>query len=174
MGAEHDRSAHEFEDARRTAENIVCEIVSLSAGFQDIRSTWAGRVGISGPQLSILAVIASMDRGGGVSVKETASRMRVDPSFVTLCTKRLEKKGLLRRRVSPMDARLVMMSLTERASEFISEIADDQVSICRLIFAGFDDRKLGQLARTLNDANSLLEKAQLQAQLSPLRPRPGD
>lgn len=174
MGAGHDRSAHELSDTGRTAENLVCEIVSLSAGFQDIRSTWAGRIGISGPQLSILAVIASMDRGGGVSVKETASRMQVDPSFVTLCTKRLEKNGLLRRRVSPMDARLVMMSLTDRASEFISGMMDDQVSICRLIFAGFDDRKLGQLARTLNGANSLLEKAKTQARLSSLRPRPGD
>lgn len=153
-------------EPRTTAENIICQITSLNAGFQDIRSTWGRPIAISGAQASVMTAIAVMDRGGGVSVKETAGRMRVDPSFITLCTRPLEKKGLLRRRMSATDARVVLMSLTDAASEFVSGILDDQVAICRSIFSDFDDQELGRLARVLRGANTILDRTRRRNGLS--------
>lgn len=150
--------ANKAGEPRATAESIMCEIVSLNAGFQDIRATWGRRMAISGAQLSTMTAIAVLDRGGGVSVKETASRMRVGPSFITLCTKPLEKKGFLRRRMSPADARVILMSLTESSSDLVAAILDEQLALCRSIFADFDDQELDRFARILRGANTELSR----------------
>lgn len=49
-----------------------------------------------------------------------ASKLQVDPSFVTCESKKLEKIGLLKRVKSPNDARVVMMTLTNMAHSEIS------------------------------------------------------
>jgi MarR family transcriptional regulator, organic hydroperoxide resistance regulator len=118
VGAEASRSAGSTgsnpaknQDAAR---RFTWEIASISMHLEEIRYFWAKTLGISGPQWMILMALADLDKGEGASVKAVAKLLNVDSSFVTTQSKIIEKKGLVRRRTSEDDARVVQMSLTER------------------------------------------------------------
>jgi hypothetical protein len=82
------------------------EIAAINVHLQEIRYFWAKTLGITPPQWMILMALADLDRGEGVPVKTVSKMLHVDPSFVTTQSKMLEKKGFMRRKASPDDARL--------------------------------------------------------------------
>jgi DNA-binding MarR family transcriptional regulator len=154
-----------MDDATSKNQELVRQfswaITSINVHFQEIRQFWAKTLGISGPQWMILMAIADLDQGEGVSVKVVSKMLHVDPSFVTTQSKMLEKKGLMRRRTSPEDARVVQMSLTDKAYKHIANLAAQQQSINDFIFAEFDGRELANLTRKLLQLKARLEKASL-------------
>ena len=136
-------------------------IASINVHFQEIRQYWARTLGISGPQWMILMAIADLDQGEGVSVKVVSKMLLVDPSFVTTQSKMLEKRGLMRRRTSPDDARVVQMSLTDKTYKHVANLASQQQSLNDFIFAEFDSRELADLTKKLLQLKGRLEKASL-------------
>jgi DNA-binding MarR family transcriptional regulator len=136
-------------------------ITSINVHFQEIRQFWAKALGISGPQWMILMAVADLDKGDGVSVKAVSKMLYVDPSFVTTQSKMLEKRGLVRRRTSPDDARVVQMSLTDKASRLIASLASQQEDLNEFIFAEFGSREFGDLTKKLVQLKARLEKASL-------------
>ena len=136
-------------------------IASINVHFQEIRQFWAKALGISGPQWMILMAISDLDEGDGVSVKVVSKMLHVDPSFVTTQSKMLEKKGLMRRRTSPDDARVVQMSLTDKTYKHMANLAAQQQSLNDFIFAELDSRELTDLTRKLMQLTGRLEKASL-------------
>ena len=136
-------------------------IASINVHFQEIRQFWAKALGISGPQWMILMAIADLDQGEGVSVKVVSKMLHVDPSFVTTQSKMLEKKGLMRRRTSPDDARVVQMTLTDKTYKHMANLAAQQQSLNDFIFAELDSRELTDLTRKLTQLTGRLEKASL-------------
>jgi DNA-binding MarR family transcriptional regulator len=143
------------------------EVAAIDIYLQDLRVFWGKTLGVSGPQWMILMAVSDLDEGEGVSVKAVAQMMRVDPSFITTNTKLLEKKGLLRRRVSAKDARVVQMSLTDRMSRHLSTLAARQEEIENFIFSEVADDELAQLTERLGLLKTRLEKARfrLEAEL---------
>ena len=136
-------------------------VASINVHFQEIRQFWAKALGISGPQWMILMAISDLDEGEGVSVKVVSKMLHVDPSFVTTQSKMLEKKGLMRRRTSPDDARVVQMTLTDKTYKHMANLAAQQQSLNDFIFAEFDSRELTDLTRKLMLLTGRLEKASL-------------
>lgn len=134
-------------------------IGSINVHFQEIRQFWAKALGISGPQWMILMAIADLDEGEGVSVKVVSKMLHVDPSFVTTQSKMLEKKGLMRRRTSPDDARVVQMTLTDKTYKHMANLASQQQSLNDFIFAELDSRELADLTRKLMELTGRFEKA---------------
>jgi DNA-binding MarR family transcriptional regulator len=135
------------------------EIVSINVHLQEIRYFWAKTLGISGPQWMILMALADLDQGEGVPVKVVSKMLHVDPSFVTTQSKMLEKKGFMRRKTSEDDARIVQMSLTDKAYKHIANLASQQEALNEFIFAEFDDRELTELTGKLALLKDRLEKA---------------
>ena len=136
-------------------------VTSINVHFQEIRQFWAKALGISGPQWMILMAISDLDEGEGVSVKVVSKMLHVDPSFVTTQSKMLEKKGLMRRRTSPDDARVVQMSLTDKTYKHMANLAAQQQSLNDFIFAELDSRELTDLTKKLMQLTGRLEKASL-------------
>jgi DNA-binding MarR family transcriptional regulator len=87
--------------------------------------------------------------------------LHVDPSFVTTQSKMLEKRGLMRRRTSPDDARVVQMSLTDKTYKHLANLASQQQSLNDFIFAEFDSRELADLTKKLLQLKGRLERASL-------------
>src|SRR3984885_12347910 len=110
------------------------QIASISVHLDEIRQYWARALGISGPQWMILMALADLDQGDGVSVKVVSKMLHVDPSFVTTQSKMLEKKGFMRRKTSPEDARIVQMSLTDKTYKHIANLASQQEALNEFIF----------------------------------------
>jgi MarR family transcriptional regulator, organic hydroperoxide resistance regulator len=134
-------------------------ITSINFHMQEVRYFWAKTLGISGPQWMILMALADLDKGEGASVKAVAKLLNVDSSFVTTQSKIIEKKGLVRRRTSEDDARVVQMSLTDKTYKHLASLASQQDSLNDFIFAEVNDRELTELTGKLMQLKSRLEKA---------------
>jgi MarR family transcriptional regulator, organic hydroperoxide resistance regulator len=140
---------------------FIWDIVSINTHFEEIRYLLARMLGISGPQWLILMAISDLDRGPGVSVRVVSEKLHVDPSFVTTQSKSLEKHGFMRRITSVDDARVVLMSLTDKACKQIANLSLHQEKLNEFIFADLDARALGDITGKLTKLKNRLEKASL-------------
>jgi MarR family transcriptional regulator, organic hydroperoxide resistance regulator len=147
------------------ARRFAWEIAAINVHLQEIRYFWARTLGVSGPQWMILMALADLDQGEGVPVKVVSKMLHVDPSFVTTQSKMLEKKGFMRRKTSEDDARVVQMSLTDKAYKHIAGLAAQQEELNTFIFAEFSDRELGEFTAKLTVLKARLEKASLKVSI---------
>lgn len=83
-------------------------VASISVHIEELNGFWGKALDISGPQWMILITLAELDQDKGIPVNAVARKLQLDSSFVTTQSKILEKKGLLRRRTSDQDARIVV------------------------------------------------------------------
>jgi MarR family transcriptional regulator, organic hydroperoxide resistance regulator len=141
------------------ARLFTWEIAAISVHLQEIRYFWAKALGVSGPQWMILMAIADHDRGEGISVKDVAKILHVDPSFVTTQSKLLEKKAFVRRTVSHEDARVVQMTLTDKSQKYVAGLVAQQEELNRYIFAEFSGGELNTFTAKLASLKGRLEKA---------------
>jgi MarR family transcriptional regulator, organic hydroperoxide resistance regulator len=153
-----DESVKKDQDAIR---RFSWEIASISAHLEELRHFWARTLGITGPQWMIIMALADHDQGEGVAVNVVSKMLHVDPSFVTTQSKLLEKKGFVRRKTATEDARIVKMSLTDKTSKHMANLAAQQESLNDFIFTEFDDRGLTDLTEKLATIKRRLEKARL-------------
>jgi DNA-binding MarR family transcriptional regulator len=140
---------------------FVWDIASINVHLEEIRHFWAKELGISGPQWMILMAIGDLDRGKGVPVKDVSAMLHVDPSFVTTQSKMLEKNGFTRRIPSSEDARVVLMSLSDKASKKIALLSSRREQLKDFVLAGFDDSTLKEITEQLAALKNRLEKATL-------------
>ena len=134
-------------------------IAAINVHIEELRYFWAKALGISGPQWLILMALSDLDEKDGVPVNAVSKKLHVDASFVTTQSKLLEKKGFVRRRTSAEDARIVQMSLTDKASKHLAGLAAQQEALNEYIFAELDDAQLSELNDTLTALRNRLEKA---------------
>ncbi len=121
------------------------QILSIHNKLEDIRAVWAAALSITRPQWMILTAIHYLDKGNGIPVKDISARLHVDPSFVTTQSKILEKQGLIRRVPSREDARVVLMSLTDRALKQQATLHAQRAAADNLVFSDFTDRSFQDL-----------------------------
>ena len=103
--------------------------------------------------------LADLDEKDGVPVNAVSKKLHVNSSFITTQSKLLEKKGFLRRKTSAEDARIVLMSLTDKTYKHLSGLAAQQEALNEFIFAEVSDKQLDELTTTLNALKTRLEKA---------------
>jgi len=137
------------------------EIASIGVYLEELRQFWAKTLGISGPQWMIIVALADHDQGDGVAVNVVSKLLHVDPSFVTTQSKLLEKKGFVRRKTAVEDARIVKMSLTDKTTKHLANLASQQEALNQFIFAEFEDRDMADLTEKLGAIKRRLEKARL-------------
>lgn len=133
---------------------FVWDVISINIHLEEIRSVWARSLGITSPQWLILMAVNDLDRGKGASVRAVSTKLHVDPSFVTTQTKSLEKNGFVRRIPSEEDGRVVLMSLTDKASKQIASLYAQQTAADSFIFSDLDDGEL----RSVTDKLTLLKE----------------
>jgi MarR family transcriptional regulator, organic hydroperoxide resistance regulator len=127
----------------------IWRVFAISSHLDQIRRAWGALLGVSGPQWIILMAIDHLDQGEGVAVKEVSTKLQVNATFITTQTKLLEEAGLLRRKPSSQDARVVLMSFTDKARRELERLAERRRQINDLIFAGVNQRELAELVGLL-------------------------
>ena len=135
------------------------EIASISSYLDELRHFWAKTLGISGPQLRIILVLAEIDDGAGVPVNSVSKMLHVDPSFVTTQSKLLEKSSFISRKASMEDGRIVKLSLTDKTWKHLANLASPQEKLNEFIFAEFAPRELEELTTRLGSLKRRLQKA---------------
>jgi MarR family transcriptional regulator, organic hydroperoxide resistance regulator len=146
------------------------DISAINVHLEDIRRTWAKVLGVSGPQWLILMAISDLDQGAGVSVGDVSTKLNVRQPFVTAESKTLEKAGFVSRTSSPVDGRIVLMSLTEKARTGITHLSARRRKLNDAIFADLDNETLQEVREALSTIRRRMEKAALQLQLDAAKP----
>jgi DNA-binding MarR family transcriptional regulator len=158
----NDGSAHRGGEINQDVfRRFLWEITSINVHLDQIREFWAKNLGVTGPQWMILTAVSDLDRGHGVPVKDVSAILRVDPSFVTTQSKMLEKMGLLRRLPSNEDARVVLMSLSEKARKHAASLAAKQELFSKFVFSEFSEAAARDILGKLSLLEIRLEKAAL-------------
>src|SRR5262249_8623650 len=149
-----------------TISRLTWTIAAMNVHLEELRYFWAKTLGITGPQWMILMALADMDESDGVPVNVVSKKLYVDSSFITTQSKLLEKKGLIRRKVSAEDARVVRMSLTDKTYKHLSTLAAQQQALNEFIYAEFDNTELEGLTDRLMSLRDRLEKASMKVALN--------
>ena len=76
------------------------------------------KYGLTGPQLILLQVIAN---NGEIALGSLAKEVSLSQATVTNIVERLEQRGILKRRRTENDKRLVLVSATEKAHEILAQ-----------------------------------------------------
>ena len=144
---------------QEVVRQFLWDIASINVHLEEIRHFWAKELGISGPQWMILMAVGDLDTGNGVPVKDVSAMLHVDPSFVTTQSKILEKNGFMRRVPSRQDARVVLMSLSDKASKKIALLASRRDSLSDFVLADLDNESLQDITSQLGKLKTRLHKA---------------
>jgi DNA-binding MarR family transcriptional regulator len=110
-------------------------------------------LGLTYPQYLVMLALWEED---GQSLKQIATRLRLDSGTVTPLLKRLERDGLLRRRRDPADERLLRVELTDagHALRRRAGAARERI-VCAL---GGTEEPIQALKREIDRVTALLER----------------
>jgi DNA-binding MarR family transcriptional regulator len=138
------------------------EIGSISVYLEEIYKIWASALGLSCPQFKILMALSKAD---GVGVNILAKMLHVEPSFVTTQSKALEKKGLLYRKPSSLDKRVVHLSLSDMTHQKLGNLAEQQMALDKFIFKDIAVEERSNFIAMLALLKVRIEKARHRAAL---------
>ncbi|WP_457492285.1 MarR family winged helix-turn-helix transcriptional regulator [Tardiphaga sp. P5_C7] len=173
----HERGSNATLDASVVMESGVAPLLDVTEVFSDVKGhlvvalesigklvakaqdTWARSVGLSMSQLSILMAIDLLGEAGGVSQVDVAKHLGVHASYITSQSKQLERSGFIRRDSCADDRRVVLLSLTKRASEAARAVKPHQASFHRLVFDEFFDDELLVLLKACRNLEKRLVNA---------------
>lgn len=112
------------EGSDRDFRRLVNALLPFLTLHSAIRNGYAELLGLTGPSYSILLCIRTLGDQGSVNVRTIADQLRLSGSFVTAETNLLERNGLVNKRRSQSDKRLVSVTLTAKAVALLDSIAD--------------------------------------------------
>jgi MarR family transcriptional regulator, organic hydroperoxide resistance regulator len=119
----------------RRFRQLVYDLLTISVRMETVRTHLARRIGITGPQYSVLVAIAQFEGDDGVSVSKVAEVLHVSAAFITAETRQLERRGLLIKNVNPRDRRGVLLRLTPTGEQQMLAISPAITAVNDRFFA---------------------------------------
>jgi MarR family transcriptional regulator, organic hydroperoxide resistance regulator len=117
---------------------LVNDLFTVASRMEVVRSHLGRRMGISGPQYSVLVAVAHLQGGRGASVGAVAQAMHVSSAFIAAETGKMARRGLLLKRPNPQDGRGVLLSLAPAGRLRIDRVAAEIRAINDLFFGALD------------------------------------
>src|SRR5260370_37949855 len=90
---------------------LVADLFTISMRMEMVREHLGRRMGISGPQYSIVVAVAHLQGRNGISVGALAQAMHVSSAFIATEAGKLVRRRLLLKRINPLDRRGVLLSV---------------------------------------------------------------
>jgi len=140
-------------DVRRDLLFLLHDVARLLRVDADKR---ARRKGMTRAQWAILIWL---DRQPGLSQKELAELLEVEPITVARLIDRLEARRVVERRPDPRDRRIWRLHLLPEAAEVLAEIDHQRGEITRMLLAGLDPATLATMTDALIGMKSNLMAA---------------
>lgn len=94
-------------------------------------------------------ILIWLERQPGITQKELAAILEVEPITVARLIDRLEKSDMVERRPDPNDRRIWRLHLRPPAYPMLHEIARQRAEITGLLTAGLDQARLDDVTETL-------------------------
>src|SRR5262245_42112806 len=122
-------------------------IWSLDHALHKTSKGMKSRVGVTGPQRLAIRLIA---RFPGIPPGELAELLYVHPSTLTGVLKRLERRGLVKRRPDPRDGRRVFLGVTENGRRVGAASAGTVEAAVQRVLSRSSKVKLGHARQILS------------------------
>ncbi|RXH25309.1 MULTISPECIES: MarR family transcriptional regulator [Bradyrhizobium] len=119
--------------APELVEQIVRAVRSVDFLISEVQTGWASAMGLTVSQWNMLVIIAEAHERSGLQVKSVAETLRVNASFIVRQSRPLEDLGLIRRKSSNTDKRVVYLSATPKALKELARLQESRDSVCAAI-----------------------------------------
>ena len=130
----------------RRFRTLVNDLFTIASRMEIIRAHLGRRMGISGPQYSVLIAVAHRQGERGVSVGTVARAMHVSSAFIASESGKMARLGLLLKRSNPLDRRGVLLSLAPAGRLKIDRASAEIRAINNLFFGALDSSSFAALS----------------------------
>jgi MarR family transcriptional regulator, organic hydroperoxide resistance regulator len=140
---------------------LVYDLLTISVRMETAREHLARRLGVSGPQYSILMAIARLQGLHGVRVGTVARALHVTSAFIATETGRLARLGLLSKNPNPKDRRGILLALTPRGQAALVRLGPEIRAVNDDFFRPLDRaafQALASAAAALVESSSKVER----------------
>jgi DNA-binding MarR family transcriptional regulator len=125
---------------------LVNDLFTVASRMEIVRAHLGRRMGIGGPQYSVLVAVAHLAGERGASVGAVAQAMHVSSAFIASETGKMARRGLLLKRPNPDDGRGVLLSLAPAGRLKIDRVAAELRAINNLFFGMLDASSFSALS----------------------------
>lgn len=130
----------------RRFRTLVNDLFTIATRMEIVRAHLGRRMGLSGPQYSLLIAVAHLQGERGVSVGTVARAMHVSSAFIASETGKMARLGLLVKRANPLDRRGVLLSLALAGRLKIDRVSAEIRRINNLFFGALDASSFAALS----------------------------
>ena len=119
------------EALKEQVDRILEAIIYLYTESRRLTKEQAARIGLTGPQLSVAKILEEV---GDLSLSELSDKIRAQNSTVTGIVDRMEREGLVDRKRSSEDRRVVHIRLTDKGLKLARSLSFEPFKIFRGAF----------------------------------------
>jgi DNA-binding MarR family transcriptional regulator len=117
---------------------MVADLFTISMRMEMVREHLGRRMGISGPQYSIVVAVAHLQGHNGISVGALAQALHVSSAFIATEAGKLARRRLLLKRTNPLDRRGVLLSVAPAGRLAVDRVSVEIRTINDLFFGALD------------------------------------
>jgi DNA-binding MarR family transcriptional regulator len=148
-------------DARREVLFLLHDVARL------IRVEADKRARAHGMTRAQWVILVRVERQPGLSQKELAEVMEVEPITVARLIDRMERRGIVERRPDPKDRRVWRLHLRPTAQPLLAELNEARTALAQMVTSGLDLDSIAQLSDTLMTMKTSLTQEPRSARRSP-------
>jgi DNA-binding MarR family transcriptional regulator len=135
---------------------LVADLFTISTRMEMVREHLGRRMGISGPQYSIVVAVAHLQGQDGISVGGLAQALHVSSAFIATEGGKLVRRKLLLKRTNPLDRRGVLLSVAPAGRLAVDRVSAEIRTVNDLFFGALDAVSFTALS---NAAAALVESS---------------
>jgi DNA-binding MarR family transcriptional regulator len=135
---------------------LVADLLTISTRMELVREHLGRRMGISGPQYSLMVAVAHLQGSNGISVGALAQALHVSSAFIASEAGKLARRRLLLKRSNPLDRRGVLLSVAPAGRLAVDRVSAEIRAINDLFFGALDAASFAALS---DAAGALVESS---------------
>ena len=135
---------------------LVADLLTISTRMELVREHLGRRMGISGPQYSLMVAVAHLQGRNGISVGALAQALHVSSAFIASEAGKLARCKLLLKRTNPLDHRGVLLSVAPAGRLAVDRVSTEIRAVNDLFFGALD---LATFAALSDAAGALIESS---------------
>jgi DNA-binding MarR family transcriptional regulator len=130
----------------RRFRTLVGDLLTISSRMEIVREYLGRRLGITGPQYSLIAAIAHLQESNGIGVGALAQTLHVSSAFVASETGKLSRRGFLLKRTNPLDRRSVLLRVAPAGRLAVDRVSAEIRAVNDLFFGALDAKAFAALS----------------------------
>jgi DNA-binding MarR family transcriptional regulator len=128
---------------------LLYDFFTVSARLETVKRYLGERLGLTGPQYTIMMAVAELQGKVGVSVGRVGEYLHVTGPFVTMESGKLIKKGFLERRSDLQDRRVSLLSVAPNGAQALQSLFPELQQINDVFFELGSRPEFERLCKTL-------------------------